>query len=221
MSSVVDICNVALSHLGNARRVAAIDPPDGTAEADLCSVFYPIARDEMLEAADWSFARKRVALSLLSTNDSTVWAYAYGKPADSIMYRRIVTGIATAFEVDSEAFDSEGDVIYTNKADAVMLYTKALSDPTKFPPTFRSALSYMLASYLAGPILKGDEGAKAGQTLRKGAMALAMSAASSDSNRTFLDNLPFPSGLLARNGSRGSTSPSTDVNDYGTGYAVN
>lgn len=221
MASAVDLCNIGLSHLGNARRVAAIDPPDGTAEADFCATFYPIARDELLESADWSFARTRAALALLTTNDSETWAYAYAKPSDCIMPRRIITGDATAYEQDSENFDCEGDVIYSNKEDAVLLYTRLITDTTKYSPSFQVSFGYLLASYLAGPIIKGDEGAKAGQAFRKASGVGAPGSVAKDANKTSVNSQAIPSALLARNGTYGSTTPSADAYAYGSGYALN
>lgn len=221
MASVVDLCNIGLSHLGNARRVAAIDPPDGTAEADFCATFYPIARDELLESADWSFARARAALALLATNDSEVWTYAYAKPSDCIVPRRITTGDASQFEQDSEDFDSEGDVIYSNKENAVLLYTRLITDTTKYSPSFQVSLGYLLASYLAGPVIKGDEGAKASQSFRKVSGVGVPGSVAKDANKTSIANNPYPSGLLARNGNLGSTTPSNDPYTYGSGYGIN
>lgn len=219
MGSAVDTCNVALSHLGNGRRVAAIDPPDGSVEADYCATFYPIALKELLEAADWSFARTRVALAPV-TNVSTVWVYAYAKPSDCLVPRRILTNDAAKFEQDSADFDTEGDVLYTNQADAVLVYTRPVSDPTKFSASFETALGLRLASHLAGPVLKGNEGVAAKERLSALAARELKSSTSNDANKTSLTNMPFPSGLMARGGYQGSTAPSTDVNTYGTGYAI-
>jgi hypothetical protein len=220
VASVVDICNLALSHLGNARRVAAIEPPDGSAEADLCASFFPIARDEMLEKADWSFARKRATLALLSENPSTVWQYAYAKPSDCLYPRRIPTGDMTKFERDSADFDVEGDIIYSNTVDAALIYTGPITDPTKFTPGFVTAMSYQLASYLAGPIIKGDEGIKASMNLRKAADNLALGAMTNDANKMSMDETPLPTALRARSGMDGSTTPSNSDYPYGSGYAV-
>ena len=48
MPSEVDICNLALGHLGDSATVATIDPPEGSAQAEHCARFYPIARDARL-----------------------------------------------------------------------------------------------------------------------------------------------------------------------------
>lgn len=221
MASAVDICNVALSHLGNARRVAAIDPPDGSAEADLCSTFYPIARDELLESGDWAFARTRVALAEDASNPSETWSYAYAKPSDCIMPRRVITSDATQYEQDSEPFDSEGELILANKAEAVLIYTRSITDTTKMPNSFRAALGYLLASYLAGPIIKGDEGAKASASLRKVASSIMATAMAQDANRTGATPQHYPGALAARNGLVGSTAPSNNEYQYESGYAIN
>ena len=59
MASDVEICNLALSHLGDTATVASIDPPEGSAQAEHCARFYPIARDALLEKHDWSWATRR------------------------------------------------------------------------------------------------------------------------------------------------------------------
>lgn len=53
-------------------------------------------------------------------------------------------------------------IILTNVCDAVLRYTTVVSDTTKFSALFTLALSWLLASMLAGPIIKGDAGAAAG-----------------------------------------------------------
>lgn len=84
MASEVGICNLALSNLGDAATVASINPPEGSAQAEHCARFYPIARDALLEMHDWSFATKRMVLPLLATNPTNQWAYAYAAPSDMV-----------------------------------------------------------------------------------------------------------------------------------------
>ena len=56
MASVVDICNLALAHIGDDATVSSIDPPEGSAQAEHCKRFYAIARDTMLQMHNWNFA---------------------------------------------------------------------------------------------------------------------------------------------------------------------
>lgn len=191
MASVVQICNMALSHIGSDARVTSISPPDGSVEAGHCATFYDLARTEMLEPGSWAFSLKRVALGAL-TNTSEAWAYAYAKPSNCLRPLRILrptmgvtvfnqeTITAHTDDRDSAQFDVEGDVVYTNEPDAVLVYVQDATDSTKFPPSFTAALSFNLAGFLAGPIVKGNEGAKLGDAMRQRAMSAAeMSAAAS------------------------------------------
>jgi hypothetical protein len=62
---------------------------------------------------------------------------------------------AFSCEVDG----SGNDVILTDQVNAVLRYTSIVTDTTKFSPLFTMALSWHLASMLAGPLLKGEAGA--------------------------------------------------------------
>ena len=210
MASVVQICNMALSHIGSEARVSSISPPDGSVEAGHCATFYDLARTELLEPGNWAFSLKRAPLAEV-TNPSAAWAYAYAKPSNCLRAVRILRpSIAAAvltrnlaFEPHTDdrggaAFDVEGDAILTNEPDAVLLYVQDVTDSTKFPASFTSALSYLLASYLAGPIIKGNEGVRVGDAMRQRAMTLADIAATASANASSAESLPQPSLLAVR-----------------------
>lgn len=103
MASEVDLCNLALSYLGDTANVSSIEPPDGSAQAVYCSRFYPVARDALLELHDWNFASRRIALSLLGgpvgTSSETPascaqWAYVYGTPNGMVCARKVIAADA-------------------------------------------------------------------------------------------------------------------------------
>ena len=81
MASEVDICNLALGHLGDNATVASLNPPEGSVQAQHCARFYPIARDALLEMAYWNFSMRRVALPSLAM-DWPEYKYAYALPGD-------------------------------------------------------------------------------------------------------------------------------------------
>lgn len=193
MPSVVNLCNMALSHIGASAQVASISPPDGSVEAGYCATFYDMARTEMLEPGNWAFSLKRVALAEVN-NASQAWAYAYALPSDCLRPLRILApsfGI-TVFNQDSYAlqtddrssvdFEIEGQTLYTNALDAVLLYVRDVTDSGRFPASFTSALSYLLASYLAGPVLKGSEGVQVGDGMRQRAMSIIGISAEASAN---------------------------------------
>jgi hypothetical protein len=209
MASVVQICNMALSHIGSEGRVASISPPDGSVEAGHCATFYDQARTEMLEPGNWAFALQRAALAQVA-NVSTTWAYAYAKPADCMSAKRVLRpgSTLTVFtqdnreyspnDQDSATFEIEGEVLYSNEPDAVLIYVRDITDTTRFTPSFSAALGYLLGAYLAGPIVKGNEGLKLGDAMRQRATALADLAAASSANASQTEHAFVASQLVAR-----------------------
>jgi len=173
--SDVDICNLALAHLGDTATVASINPPSGNAQSSHCARFYPIARDALLEMHSWGFSTKRTTLALNATNPSSSWKFCYAAPSNVINYLEVMDPNATddysvgvqmagvgpysapvvglgvytpqAFVVETDYDDN--DIILTNQEFAILRYTKSVSDPTKWSPLFVLTLSHYLASMLA------------------------------------------------------------------------
>ena len=186
MASEIDICNLALARLGDSATISSLDPPEGSAQADHCARFYPIARDALLELHDWKFAIKRVSLAQLGA-DVNGWGYSYAKPSNCLKLIGILSADAGADE-ESEEYETEADstgneIILTDIETATARYLVRITDTNKFPPLFVEALSWLLASHLAGPVMKGDEGAKMAQTCYARAVFLTGSAATSDANQ--------------------------------------
>ena len=157
MASVVDVCNLALAHLGDEATVSAISPSDGSAQADHCARFYPIARDICLERHDWNFARRRAVISATANTPPETWSYEYAMPANVIRVLMVMdeSGDENRPRTFMQGTDSSGaKVIWANEPNATLLYTHAVTDTTKFSTLFVDCLSYLLASYLAGPITK-------------------------------------------------------------------
>lgn len=184
MASEVGICNLALSHLGDSATVASINPPEGSAQAEHCQQFYPLARDTLLEMHAWRFATRRASLPLLDV-PAWEWQYAYAAPNGLLRVLSVISGDASS-ETETEPYevetaDSGATIILTNLELASVRYIAATTDTSKFSPLFTDTLAKLLASYLAGPVLKGDAGISAARAwyqvfLRQFAMAAASDA---------------------------------------------
>ena len=186
MASEVDICNLALARLGDNATVASIDPPEGSAQAEHCARFYPVARDSLLEMHAWKFATRRVLLAQLST-DTWNWPFAYAEPADVIKLLAVLSASA-ASDTDTQEYEAETDgngtpIILTNQEDASLRYVARVTDTTVFSPLFIDALAWLLASYLAGPVLKGDAGAAMAKACLQSFMLALSNAKTSDANQ--------------------------------------
>ncbi len=183
MATEVDICNLALAHLGDDATIASLSPPEGSAQAEKAARFYPIARNNLLEMHTWNFAAKRGNLAL-TTNTLDQWDYAYVAPADMMSPVAIISpssqndyatrmsagdtpgGITSNYaptivagQYTPQQFAVEGEYIYTNQENAMLRYQAFITDPSLFSPLFVTTLSWHLASMLAGPVIKGDQGA--------------------------------------------------------------
>lgn len=205
MASAVEICNMALAHVGAATTlVTSIDPPDGGAYAGYCAQFYPQARRELLDMPNaWAWSKKRVQLAQVA-NPSSIWNFAYSLPSDCLNAKRVLQQpllvnnplfypytyavswdqLQLFNELGSADFQIEGTTLLTNEPDAVLLYTTDIEDTARFSPSFVTALSYLLASFLAGPIIRGRPGAQTAGQLRQIATEMARSAAADDANNS-------------------------------------
>lgn len=206
MASEVEICNVALSHLGDTATVASINPPEGSAQAEHCARFYPIARDSLLEMHNWSFATRRDQLALLNVTMNQ-WQYVYQLPSNVINVIAVIPPESnddyvirysqpTLYGYNPEIIPTSGNyvpqaysievtstgqqVICTNQENAVLRYTYKVTDTTKFSPLFTISLTWLLSSMLAGPIIKGDAGAAEGKRCYQMFQAHFVEATSSD-----------------------------------------
>jgi len=82
-----------------------------------------------------------------------------------------------------EAQSDGTQIVLTNTCDAVLRYTTLVTDTTKFSPLFILALSHLLASMLAGPLLKGDAGTAAAVQQMQLFTAIKGQASASDANQ--------------------------------------
>lgn len=211
MAGEVTICNLALSRIGDKATVASIDPPEGSAQAGHCKDWYPVCRDLVLESHTWGFATARVPLALLTDDSTQPWRYTYGRPADALKIWAIVPpdapddysvgritgvpftrvpqdrvmdvgGIYVPQDFSQEVLQNGTRVILAHQPDAIARYTKQINDPTFFPPTVVDCIVWLLASYLAGPVIKGDAGMAVSQRMYQFYLAALAAARSADGN---------------------------------------
>jgi hypothetical protein len=211
MASVVEICNLALAHLGDDASIASIDPPEGSAQAEHCARFYTIARDSLLQMHAWNFASRRALLASV-TMPYSMWKYAYACPGDMMVavsvlphdaendyaakfvpsdtpdflhnYAPLVAAgryVPQPYSIETDTLGNK--VLYTDQENALLRYQALITDPTKFDPLFVMALSHHLAAMLAGPVIKGDQGAAEGKRQAQMMMAYLQQARMSDANQ--------------------------------------
>ncbi|MFQ6256118.1 hypothetical protein ACLMPK_01215 [Yersinia enterocolitica] len=168
MASEIEICNIALSRIGNSRTINGLN--EQSKEAAVCSLHYEPCRDSVLSDFPWNFAMKRVALADLG-NPPPDWMFSYRYPTDCMRIIEImVPGIRfptnamrPTYEVASDA-DGTGKLLLTNQNDAWLRYVGRVTDVNMFDAIFRDALSWRIAAEIAMPLAaSGDLGNKAFQ----------------------------------------------------------
>ena len=162
MATKTAICNQALSNIQVSQFIAELDT-DKTNAGIICRLWYEQCLCWALEDFDWNFARRRIPLAALTSTPPANWQYVYAYPSECAAARRIeIPGVRTpyggqrrAFEVAAES--GVGDVadvkvIYSDQQDAVLVYTKKITDAAMFDAHFVSALGWLLASHIALPL---------------------------------------------------------------------
>lgn len=145
----VQICNLALARLGDARITSL---SDATAQAQYCSLFYTQTVEELQADFDWSFCRRQATLTQTAA-PLTGYSKRYNLPSDFIRILR-------CNDIDaSENFGTWeiiGAYLHTDLLGApygvIADYIASVTDTTKFPAIFIEALTIKLAGLLAMPL---------------------------------------------------------------------
>lgn len=167
VSTDVDLCNHALSYLGESRIAALTEDNE---RARVCSLLYPQTRDELLAMYQWPFAVGRASLSAVDEENLTMYAYKYALPSDYLKLLDLVD--ADTYQVISgsrqeigyyeepdqydNAYDKvgvryqiEGNRLLCNMSPCIIRYVKQIENPGLFPELFVSVIIPSLAAKLA------------------------------------------------------------------------
>ncbi|MCC6863274.1 MAG: hypothetical protein IT544_00495 [Rhodobacteraceae bacterium] len=197
MSSIVFICNLALSNIGKSN-ISDID--EASAEARTCKQFYTHTRDMLLQSHPWRWAGKVDALAEIKNHKANRWDYAYQRPSDCLNIRRVLNQMlqdyvpyeARSVKAGGFNYALEGSIIYCNQSPAYLEYTMRADDPALFPPLFLDALAWHLAVRLAMPLTRDPK-------IRTDAYQLAVQisgqAAAADANE-MRDASDFPAEMM-------------------------
>lgn len=158
-NSAEQICNMALAHIGHTIFIDSLETEQST-EAEVCNLFYEPARDFVLEDFPWPEATKYAALGLVEEEPNDDWLFSYRYPDDCHFVRRISTPLGRTTPEPSQfkiGADDTGKLIYCNDDDAVIEYTKHLTDVAQFRPTFTLALSWYMAALICPGLSKNPK----------------------------------------------------------------
>lgn len=139
MASEVQICNLALSKIGEEQITSLLD---NSKAARLCNLVYEPLRDSVLRAHIWNFATKRVALAQSATTPAYEYDAQYTLPVDFL--RMVSTNL-----LDDEAYKIEGKFLLANSSSVKIRYIARITDPNQFDWLFVDALSARIAAEIS------------------------------------------------------------------------
>ena len=106
--------------------------------------------------------------------------------------------VPATYEIEANPADGSPVILTNVGPDAVLRYVMSVTDTTKWSPLFVRTMAHVLASMLAGPLLKGDAGIKETQNQMALAERMLGRAAGSDANQRNVKPPQGPTWMLNR-----------------------
>lgn len=158
--SVEDIVNMGLDAIGYPRHIG--DIYEGSPAARVALEIYGETRDEVLQAGDWPFAQREVALTaVVGQVAPSPWAFEYQYPSDCLRVLYVRPGPLTGGARDDDpqpvlyqiANDTRPgtpvEAILSDTDSAILMYVGQVTDPATWQPNFIKALVAKLAEKMA------------------------------------------------------------------------
>lgn len=189
MTDALSIWNLALSHLGKKAGLSSASPPHESVEAQRCAIYWPLARRFAITKSKPSWARRRGALEEveLGTAQPSQWTYTYKHPATALEMIGVYEPEAVA-DPDAKSAVHESNatekLIYSNVYQAVGRWLIDEENTGVYTPAFTIGVSWLLASYLAGPTIQGENGMKVAEMAEQKAMAYLNLSETHDANQS-------------------------------------
>ncbi len=141
MTSIVAVCNRALSKIGDELIITSVD--DDTKPARYCKALYEDTRDFVLRSYPWRFALKRYVLAPLKEKPLFGYDYQFVVPSDCLRVWKTS---------NQQRYQVEGRHILADRNSFSFIGISRIEDATLFDPMFVEALALRLAAELAVPL---------------------------------------------------------------------
>lgn len=177
--SVLDIWNLALGGIGQPKIAGLSEKSVPAQQAD---VAWPFVRDEVLEAADWTFAKTRKALARSTTTPVQGFSFAYVLPPDFLRlcrqrkedpsvypsgtngsfysYAFFVEGRPVSFRYVIEALDDGTLCLFTDydnsSNDLIIQYIRREENAARYSAHFCTTVAFRLGAALAAVITEAS-----------------------------------------------------------------
>tara|TARA_R110002124_G_C8974430_1_gene515618 strand:- start:5071 stop:5661 length:591 start_codon:yes stop_codon:yes gene_type:complete len=151
MASVIDIANIALSHVGG-NRITSLNGP--TEEAAQCQLHYGFARDKVLGEREWTFAIARRQLAKVSDAPAFGPPSQFQLPSDCIRVLRCYEDGDYQYPLENNTTNwyKEGDKVVTDRQAIYCQYIRRVEDPNLYTAGFIEAVATYLAHKICIPL---------------------------------------------------------------------
>ena len=193
VTSTTQIANLALSHLGVGIEISDLDT-EQSVEAAACRLHYLPTLEALLEPGGWAWAEASATLALVIADPNQEWGYSYRLPVDCLSPLRISTALG---EMNPDpvpfrrAADASGGLIWTDEAEAVLLYIQHQTNVALFPPLFVIALTWALAENIAEGLSAKPERAERARQRAEVAISSARAVQGNHSQMQAAPESPF------------------------------
>lgn len=163
-TDIVVLYNLALNAIGARSNISL--PSEDSREAEVCNLWFPNIRDQILASASWPEATKMERLALLAEHeDDGVWIQgsprpdllnAYALPTDCLRPQFISN--YSHFTIQS--YGDENRALMTNYGSPILVYTFRHTKPAFWSQELQMAIMYGLAASICIPLTGKSSRAK-------------------------------------------------------------
>lgn len=141
MASEVDICNQALSMLGDAT-IASLT--DSSKSAKLCNLQYANSRDAIFRSYPWNCLQRRATLA--RSVDVPTWGYNYKYQLPTDPYCLRVLNMSEHDDDPDVDWVIEGRYILTDSETCNILYVAKITDPNEYDVSLQDVIASKLSA---------------------------------------------------------------------------
>jgi hypothetical protein len=149
INSVVDLCNMALSRLGE-ERITALPPGDDSEAAKECQLHYAQTRDEVLEDHPWRCAVHYQSLAQVADTDpgylpQVDYEYQYSLPADPYCLLPLLESTKDEGGNDINC-EIAGRFLLTDSDTVILKYVKRIVNVPELDPQLGESIALRMAT---------------------------------------------------------------------------
>jgi len=148
LSSIVEICNMGLTLIGDQVITALTDDND---RARVATLFYESTRDAVLRAHPWGFSKTRKELALDGATPEFGYSYQFTLPTDPKCLRVLSVEEDYPGQIP---YSIEGRKLLCDDATMSILYIAQITDSGNFDALFTDTLAARLGMVFAEALTK-------------------------------------------------------------------